>query len=337
MSRTGKRGQAKLTRSNVDTISEGETLDELFNIYIYAKEAEGLAKTTIQNKKHYYKTFSNYLKEYHSISFPDEVTVNTIRELMNYLKNDHIQHQNNPNVKDRHKVQGVSIATVNSILRHMKAFYNFLIDEKYVGSNPLLNIKQLKEVSEIESLSIEQVKALLKQPDQRSYAGFRDYVMMFLLLDTGMRISEAIGLRREDIDLKTNVIELRSATTKNRKTRYVPITQKTNKLLRELLAETEEFSTPFIFTTVYGNPIEPARFRQRIKKYGLSAGIKDKRCSPHTFRHTFAKQYLLNNGDIMTLQKILGHSSIEMVRKYVNMTDKDIFSQHNKFSPMNYI
>ncbi|WP_257145359.1 tyrosine-type recombinase/integrase [Bacillus cereus] len=69
--------------------------------------------------------------------------------------------------------------------------------------------------------------------------------------------------------------------------------------------------------------------------YGHNARIEGVRVSPHTFRHTFAKYYLLNNGDVMTLQKFLGHSSIEMVRKYVNMTSKDIVIQHNKHSPIN--
>ncbi|MGX5621291.1 tyrosine-type recombinase/integrase [Bacillus cereus] len=75
--------------------------------------------------------------------------------------------------------------------------------------------------------------------------------------------------------------------------------------------------------------------KNRKTRYGNNAGIKGVRVSPYTFRHTFAKYYLLNNGDVMTLQKILGHSSNEMVRKYVNMTSKDIATQHNKHSPIN--
>ncbi len=158
---------------------------------------------------------------------------------------------------------------------------------------------------------------------------------MMLPANTGMRISEALNLQQEDIDFKTNVIELKGTNTKNRKTRYVPISPKTSKLLRELLVEIEEFDTLHIFTTVYGNTIDPARFRQKLKMYGHNAEIKGVRVSPHTFRHTFAKYYLLNNGDVMTLQKILGHSTIEMVRKYVNMTSKNILVQHNRYSPIN--
>lgn len=334
MPKTGFRGQAKLSRSN-RVIENSNTLNELFGIYIFAKDAEGLAKSTMKNKVYYFKTFADYLSKNHSIVFAHEVTSDNIRELIHHLRNDHIKHINNDCVKDEYKVKGVSTAYINSILRHMKAFYNFLLEENYIDENPFKKIKQLRETNEVDSLTKDHIKILLKQPDQRTYAGFRDYVMMYLLLDTGMRIGEAISLKTSDIDFKTNVIELRSETTKSRKTRYVPISQKTNRLLRELIAETDEFGTNFIFTTVYGNQIESSRFRQRLKSYGTSAGIKNIRVSPHTFRHTFAKYYLLNNGDVMTLQKILGHSSIEMVRKYVNMTHKDILEQHNKFSPMN--
>ncbi|MED1002611.1 site-specific integrase [Bacillus mobilis] len=67
--------------------------------------------------------------------------------------------------------------------------------------------------------------------------------------------------------------------------------------------------------------MNPVHFRKRLKIYGNKVGIKGVRVSPHIFRHTFTKYYLLNNGDMMNLQKILGHSSIEMVRKYINMTN----------------
>lgn len=331
MTRLGKR---KLTRTNVVGTSSQQSVEELFNIYIYAKQAEGLAKNTLANKKNYFKVFNEFLQQ-QDITLIEDVTVNVIREMISYLHNDYIKHNNNHCVRDEYKTAGVSISYINSILRNMKAFFNFLVEENYTDSNPFVKVKQIKDTSEVESLTMEQMKLLLKQCNQRTYAGFRDYVLMFLLLDTGMRIGEAVYLKKEQIDFSSNLIYLKSSDTKNRKSRYVPFSQKTNKLLRELIAETEEFESEYTFTTVYGNVIEQARFRQRLKKYGVSAGIKDKRVSPHTIRHTFAKYYLLNDGDVMTLQKILGHSSLEMVRRYVQMTDSDIHNQHGKFSPIN--
>jgi integrase/recombinase XerD len=72
----------------------------------------------------------------------------------------------------------------------------------------------------------------------------------------------------------------------------------------------------------------------QIRKYGKMAGIKNVRVSPHTFRHTFAKIWILNGGDTFSLQKILGHTTMDMVRNYVNLVSEDIQIQHRKFSPM---
>ncbi|WP_262984112.1 tyrosine-type recombinase/integrase [Bacillus thuringiensis] len=126
---------------------------------------------------------------------------------------------------------------------------------------------------------MDQLKTLLKQPNQRTYAGVRDYVLMILLADIGMRISEVLNFQLEDIDFKTNVIKLKGTNTKNRKTQYVPIPPKTSKLIRELIVEIEKFNTLQIFATVYRNIIFPTRFRQRLKTYGNNAGVKEVRVS----------------------------------------------------------
>src|SRR5690625_7130255 len=74
--------------------------------------------------------------------------------------------------------------------------------------------------------------------------------------------------------------------------------------------------------------------RRRIEKYGRQAGITNVRCSPHTFRHTFAKMSVQNGADLFTLQKILGHKTLDMVRRYVNMFSEDTKRAHERFSPM---
>jgi integrase/recombinase XerD len=148
-----------------------------------------------------------------------------------------------------------------------------------------------------------------------------------------MRIGEVVNLRYDDICFKSNTIEIRAEVAKNRSSRYVPFSHKTGRLLKELRMEVEEMGTPYMFVTVYGNQLDKPRLRNRLKKYAESAGVTAK-VSPHVLRHTFAKYYLLNNGDLMTLQRILGHSSLEMVRRYVQMTERDVSSQHAKFSPL---
>ena len=89
-----------------------------------------------------------------------------------------------------------------------------------------------------------------------------------------------------------------------------------------------------LFLSDRGLPLTKSGIQQIIRRYGKKAGISGVRCSPHTFRHSFAKNYLLNGGDIFSLQKILGHSSLASVRVYLNLFAADVKKQHMRFSPV---
>ncbi|WP_226546017.1 phage integrase SAM-like domain-containing protein [Bacillus thuringiensis] len=157
MSRTGKRGQAKLSRTSIEvTQIETYTFQELFNIYMFAKEAEGLGKRTPENKKGYFLVFYRYLEAHHKDITPNTLDTNTIREFLYYLKNDHIKHKNNHCVIEKYKSIDVSVSYINTIMKHMRAFYYFLVEEDYVQLNPFTKIKSLKEAQDnIEALSVD--------------------------------------------------------------------------------------------------------------------------------------------------------------------------------------
>lgn len=89
-----------------------------------------------------------------------------------------------------------------------------------------------------------------------------------------------------------------------------------------------------LFLSENGIPLLKNGIQQMLRRCGRQAGISGMRCSPHVFRHTFAKNYLLNGGDIFSLQKILGHSSLASVRNYLNLFSIDIKRQHQRFSPV---
>jgi integrase/recombinase XerD len=89
-----------------------------------------------------------------------------------------------------------------------------------------------------------------------------------------------------------------------------------------------------LFLSDSGTPLTKNGIQQMVRRYGRRASISGTRCSPHTFRHTFSKNYLLNGGDIFSLQKILGHSSLASVRLYLNLFACDIKRQHQRFSPV---
>ncbi|MFJ7729275.1 tyrosine-type recombinase/integrase [Neobacillus sp. NPDC097160] len=169
------------------------------------------------------------------------------------------------------------------------------------------------------------------------YTGYRDKVIVFVLLDTMVRISELVAMKRSNVDLKNGVIKLEAMGTKTRKAREVPVSTKTAKLLKEYIQETEDFGDEHLFLTYDGHIMNHATVRINLRDYGRKAVISNKRVSPHTFRHTGALFYIMNGGNPFSLQKILGHSDMSMTRKYIQMTDTDVRRQQNAFSPINSI
>jgi integrase/recombinase XerD len=168
-----------------------------------------------------------------------------------------------------------------------------------------LTKKQLKEIYDA---------CLYKE----TFAKRRDYTIMRLMEETGMRISECLKLRLSDLNLAELTVYISSA--KNKKTRTVYLTTVLAREIRKYIDLRQQVSEKVVATTLFsscnGQPVSRRTITERIKNYGEQAGITETRVSPHTFRHTFAKNYLTNGGDIFTLKDILGHSRLDMVYRY---------------------
>ncbi|WP_170308092.1 tyrosine-type recombinase/integrase [Paenibacillus dakarensis] len=204
--------------------------------------------------------------------------------------------------------------------------------EGFIEVNPVKGIGTIKsERRIIETFSNAQIKVLLDTPNRSSFTGYRDYVIMLTLLDTGVRISELAGIKTHDIDWQARVI---CVYGKGRKERLVPFSRSLEKQLRLYLEIRGVLDHDHVFVNIDNDPFQVRGIQQAIKLYGEAARIKGVRVSPHTFRHTFAKMYIMNGGDSFSLQKILGHTSLEIVRMYVNLFGTDVAAQHAKFSPL---
>ncbi|ETI67255.1 tyrosine-type recombinase/integrase [Neobacillus vireti] len=312
-----KRGES--TGRNTKKILDALTLDEMFDKFMTFKKTEALAPRTIRE---YYIHF-DYLKEFLGNDLTNEiVTLEDFRGYIGYMLHD----------------KELSPMTVNIRIRTMRAFIRFCYTEGYIGTPIHENFKPVKAPEDtLESFTPMEIKKLLTVIDETMYTGFRDKVIVFVLLDTMVRISELVAMKRCNVDLKNGVIKLEAMGTKTRKAREVPISTKTSKLLKEYLQETEDFGDEHLFLTYDGHLMNHATVRINLRDYGRKAEINNKRVSPHTFRHTGALFYIMNGGDPFSLQKILGHSDMSMTRKYIQMTDTDVRRQHNSFSPINSI
>jgi integrase/recombinase XerD len=316
-------GKRKYVRSapkiNTNDLISNYSLTEIFERFIAYKKTEGLLRRTIED----YETHFRYLLEFTNGDVPNEqISVELCREYISWMIHE----------------RGLAPGTVNIRIRTLRAFLRFAFNERYIGEPIHQKIKLLKtEEDTIESFTPSEIKALLAQPDTNTYVGFRDFCMICTLLDTMVRISELLAIKRYNVNLKEGTIKLEAHETKTRRARTVPISSKTSKLLDEYIKETEDFGEEILFLSYDGRPILANTWRRRLSEYGEQAGIRNKQVSPHVLRHTGALLYIINGGDPFSLQKILGHSDMSMVRKYIQMTNADIKRQHNIFSPLKNI
>ena len=212
----------------------------------------------------------------------------------------------------------------------LSAFFSFLVTEGYLESNPMQNVdkpKRRKQV--INTFSMDQVDDVL-ETCVKDFTGVRDRAMILLLIDSGLRASELAGLELQDVDWTGQTVLVLG---KGDKERLVPFGQATRQALAQYVARRGELDTLAMFVSSLGQQLTRYRVRDIIIARCKMAGISGVRCSPHTFRHSMAVSYLRNGGDVFSLQKLLGHSSLDMTRKYAELSQTDVQDEHRLYSP----
>jgi integrase/recombinase XerD len=220
--------------------------------------------------------------------------------------------------------RGNKAVSINTYLRCIKAFLNWASAEGLVSEPFRLEwLKEEKKV--ITGFSEAQVRALISWKP-RTFGEHRLYAFSSLILDTGLRVSEALGLTRDHVDMEGLLI---TVSGKGRKERTVPISFEMRRVLHRWSCS-HQF--PLMFPTTEGAHQTQRNVLRGFKVVGKQLGIKGVRVSFHTLRHTFALNYIRNGGDVFRLQRILGHSTLEMTRRYVNLQTEDLSAVHNKLS-----
>lgn len=243
--------------------------------------------------------------------------------------------------------QQLSRTSVFHIWKAIRAFYKWTSSEGLSERPDKLLTKPRYAYREIQPLSEAEIKALLKAIDRtkpsegkrkpftmpRSTA-HRDRAIIMLLLDTGLRASELCRLTVKDLDLHNGTITVRPHLSgiKSRP-RIIPIGNVTKKALwRYLAVRNTEYKGDELFFSREGHPMDRNSLRKLLNRLGERAGVPN--VHPHRFRHTFAIQYLRNGGDVFTLQRILGHTTLSMVQHYLALADADAQSAHRRASPV---
>ncbi|MBC2579706.1 tyrosine-type recombinase/integrase [Clostridium sp. DJ247] len=212
--------------------------------------------------------------------------------------------------------------TINIRLRTIKCYLRWLYNEKIIPDDVSSKVKLVKVPKDTkEPLTVAEVRKIFRVLDLKIYSQFRDYVIMLVILDCGVRINELLNVKIEDYNSTDKTIKISSETAKTREARILPISSKTAKYLRKLIKIAENNYEEYIFCSSLGDRIQTLAVIKNFEKYGKWAGITHKQTTPHQYRRTFAVEAVKAGMDVFTLQKMLGHStllnSVNPLRKYI--------------------
>lgn len=227
----------------------------------------------------------------------------------------------------------------------LSALWTWCLKEEIVKVHILRGLRAPRpEKRQVDPFTAEEIKLLLANVNKsRTYSrsgyvesshslsiGQRSRAIILILLDTGLRASELIGLKISDVDVRGGRIKVMG---KGDKERSVPFGPRTGQALWKYLASRGEVRPEDpLFVTTNGRQMGRNELAHRMAMIGQRAGVSN--CHPHRFRHTFAIMYLRNGGDPYTLQEILGHSTMEMVRRYLALSQIDLDAAHRRASPV---
>ena len=229
---------------------------------------------------------------------------------------------------------GLAISTIHGYTRSLRTFSSFLEREGHTDCNIFAGLKppKLPQIL-IEPLTEDEIRKILLAIPQDTPEGARSYAIVLLFLDTGIRLSELINLRISQIDWAGGQFKVFG---KGSKERIVPMGIAARRAVMRYKdhyrSEPVNPNEACLFLTMAGQPISKDSVEKLVQRLARKADIP--RLHPHLMRHTFAVRYLINGGDVFTLQKILGHTTLDMTRRYVTLANSDVKDKHRQYSPI---
>ena len=230
---------------------------------------------------------------------------------------------------------GLSAASSARAVSAVRSFHRFLCVENRASSDPTEGMEVPRGWFRLpKTLSFSEVETLLKQPDLQTEKGCRDGAMLEVLYASGLRVSELVGLRMDQVNLAVGYL---IAFGKGKKERVVPIGECATRRVKEFLAGPRSAllkrkTSDYLFVTARGGPMTRQCFWQILRKYGRQAGIP-REISPHVLRHSFASHLLERGADLRSVQMMLGHADISTTQIYTHVTREHLKKVHRETHP----
>lgn len=292
------------------TMTMRETAAETFERFLLTKHSNGVKAKTIATYSQHFHAISKHLDVSQEIT---KLTAADLRDMVSSMRD-----------------SGLAPNSIKSYTITMKAFLSWCNSEGIT----MLNMAKYKGEETIkETYSDEELAVLLQKPNTRkcSFVEYRCWVIVNLLVNCGCRAATIRSIQNRDVDLASHIIYARH--TKNRKSLVIPLCSQMIGILREYMRIRGGEPEDYLFCSDHGEQLTEYGLRNSIVHYNRKRGVQ--KTSIHLFRHTFARKYLVDcGGNAFTLQKLLGHSTLDMTKHYCNIFDADIARNFDSFCPL---
>lgn len=223
---------------------------------------------------------------------------------------------------------GKKVASLNTRIRGLRVFFNFCAEREYMEG---FKFPLLKEDSEIkEPYTDAELKKLLARPRTAFWVEWRTWAAINYLLGTGNRVSTMLNVKVCDVCFQDNTIRL--TTVKNRRQQLIPLSKALSAVLRDYLKTWDSSPDDYLFPSSDGGQLSRRSFQSALARYNAKRGVS--KTSAHLFRHTYAKNFIMAGGGMAQLQTLLGHSTLDMTRRYVNIYATELQKNYERLNPL---
>ena len=284
----------------------------------YLRIERGLSNNSIESYENDLKKLKIFLNNTKTTINPLQVTPDLIKEFIYHIS------------------KKIKSSSQSRTISGIRSFYDYLMFEKLIDFNPLINIESPKQQRNLPStLSENEINILIKNIDMKKKESERNIAIIETLYGCGLRVSELINLKMSDLFFDEDFIKV---TGKGNKQRLVPISLINISYINKYIENSRKklkinpLHSDILFLNRRGNSISRAMIFTIIKNLSKESGF-NKKISPHTFRHSFATHLLENGADLKTIQQLLGHESITTTEIYMHLDNKALFNVINKYHP----
>lgn len=297
-------------------------LTDVLEEFIFDCKLRRMSERTIKGYKNNNLRFITFIQNEYQVSELEKVHCKLIKAYLEQLSS-----------------LGRMPSYINGIIKSMRAFYRYCIDEEYLFNNPMDKVKFQKEsITLITTFKNNEVKKMVVYYSGSRYLSIRNKLIMITLFDTGTRNSELCNLLLTSIREEYIMI-----MGKGKKERVVPVSPILNKTLikykrvrAEYIKDKFAYQTEYLFLSQNGRKLTPEAVEKIVGDCAKACKVrKHIRSSPHTCRHYFAQAQLKNGCDLYTLSRLLGHSNINITKIYLqSLQDEDVLELGVKTSPL---